>query len=143
MALFLDYQYSALRFVLFDRDDDTNNLVSRILVNDWITNLENVWLANNHGYDSSMSGGRQIAEFNKLRHPAKQLILPEIPMCAILYREGREWALESIRNLHNVVGKPDGYRQLINYLERGLKGKPAAFARGVQSVIDEVKAVAA
>ena len=64
-------------------------------------------------------------------------------MCAILYREGREWALESIRNLHNVVGKSDGYRQLINYLERGLKGKPAAFARGVQSVIDEVKAVAA
>ncbi len=64
-------------------------------------------------------------------------------MCAILQREGREWALESIRNLHNVVGKPDGYRQLINYLERGLKGKPAAFARGVQSVIDEVKAVAA
>lgn len=33
-------------------------------------------------------------------------------MCQILYREGREWALESIRNLHNVVSKPDGYRQL-------------------------------
>ena len=64
-------------------------------------------------------------------------------MCAILHREGRDWALESIRNLHNVVGKPDGYRQLINYLERGLKGKPPSFARGVQSVIDQVKAAAA
>lgn len=64
-------------------------------------------------------------------------------MCEVLYREGREWSLESIRNLHNVVGKPDGYRQLTNYLERGLKGKPADFARGVQSVINEVRAVAA
>jgi hypothetical protein len=64
-------------------------------------------------------------------------------MCNVLYRDGRAWALDSIANLHNAVGKGDGFRQLINYLERGTKNKPADFVRGVESVIAEVKRVAA
>lgn len=36
-------------------------------------------------------------------------------MCNVLYREGSAWALDSIANLHNVVGKRDQFRQLINY----------------------------
>lgn len=64
-------------------------------------------------------------------------------MCNVLYREGREWAIDSIRQLHNQVGKGDRHQQLITYLERGLVGRPSKFIRGVQSVIDEVKAVAA
>ena len=64
-------------------------------------------------------------------------------MCKVLYREGREWAFESIHQLQELAGKGDRYQQLINYLQRGLKGKPADFARGVQSVIDEIRQVAA
>lgn len=64
-------------------------------------------------------------------------------MCNVLYREGRRWAIDSIENLHNVVGKGDQFRQLISYLERGKTNKPADFVRGVESVIDQVKKVAA
>lgn len=64
-------------------------------------------------------------------------------MCNVLYREGAAWAVDSIANLHNVVGKGDQFRQLINYLERGKTNKPADFVRGVESVIDQVKKVAA
>lgn len=62
-------------------------------------------------------------------------------MCKVLEREGREWAVESIRQLEKIVGKGDRNRQLVNYLERGLKGRPAGFAKGVQSIIDQVKQV--
>lgn len=64
-------------------------------------------------------------------------------MCNVLYREGRAWALDSIRQLQNSVGKGDQFRQLINYLERGRKNKPADFVRGVESVIADVKRIAA
>ena len=62
-------------------------------------------------------------------------------MCKVLEREGREWAFESIRQLEKLGGKGDQNRQLVNYLERGLKGRPASFTKGVQSVIDQVKQV--
>jgi hypothetical protein len=64
-------------------------------------------------------------------------------MCNVLYREGAAWAVDSIRQLQNSAGKGDQYRQLINYLERGKTNKPADFVRGVESVIDQVKKVAA
>jgi len=64
-------------------------------------------------------------------------------MCNVLYREGRAWALDSIRQLQNSAGKGDQFRQLINHLERGTKNKPADFIRGVESIIDQVKKVAA
>lgn len=54
-------------------------------------------------------------------------------MCNVLYREGRRWALDSIENLHNVVGKGDQFRQLINYLERGKTNKPADFELSARS----------
>ncbi|MBA1200507.1 hypothetical protein G7009_01655 [Pseudomonas capeferrum] len=60
-------------------------------------------------------------------------------MCQILYREGRQWALDSIRALRELSGKGDRYRQLVNYLERGTVGRPAAFCNGVNDVIAEVK----
>lgn len=62
-------------------------------------------------------------------------------MCAILEREGREWALESIRQLERLTGKGDKNRQLVSYLERGLSGRPPAFSRGVQQIIDRVREV--
>lgn len=62
-------------------------------------------------------------------------------MCKVLEREGRQWALDSIGQLRELAGKSDKHRQLIAYLERGLRGKPASFARGVQSVIDEVRKI--
>lgn len=62
-------------------------------------------------------------------------------MCAILHREGRQWAVESIRQLEELAGKGDRYRQLINYLERGTREKPPSFVKGVQSVIDEVRQI--
>lgn len=62
-------------------------------------------------------------------------------MCKILHREGRQWAVESIRQLTELVGKGDGCRQLINYLERGTKQRPPDFIDGVQSVIDELRQI--
>ena len=62
-------------------------------------------------------------------------------MCKVLEREGREWAYESIRQLEKLGSKGDQNRQLVNYLERGLTGRPASFVKGVQSVIDQVKQV--
>ncbi|MCO8166890.1 hypothetical protein NJC40_03735 [Pseudomonas sp. 21LCFQ02] len=62
-------------------------------------------------------------------------------MCKVLEREGRQWALDSIGQLRELAGKNDKHRQLIAYLERGLRGKPASFARGVQGVIDDVRAI--
>jgi hypothetical protein len=60
-------------------------------------------------------------------------------MCKILERDGREWAVETIRQLAELVGKGDGNRELIVCLERGLTGRPPGFVVGVQSVIDEVR----
>lgn len=62
-------------------------------------------------------------------------------MCKVLEREGRQWALDSIGQLRELATKNDRHRQLIAYLERGLRGKPASFASGVQSVIDEVRKI--
>lgn len=62
-------------------------------------------------------------------------------MCKVLEREGRQWAWDSIDQFSKLAGKDDKHRQLIAYLERGLRGKPASFARGVQGVIDEVRAI--
>lgn len=62
-------------------------------------------------------------------------------MCKVLEKEGERWALDSISQLRELAGKDDKHRQLINYLERGLKGKPAAFAKGVQGVIDKVREI--
>lgn len=60
-------------------------------------------------------------------------------MCKILERDGRQWAVETICQLAELVGKGDGNRELIACLERGLTGRPPSFADGVQSVIDEVR----
>lgn len=62
-------------------------------------------------------------------------------MCAILEREGREWALESIRQLEQLTGKGDKNRQLVSYLERGLSGRPPSFSLGVQQIIERVREV--
>lgn len=62
-------------------------------------------------------------------------------MCKVLEREGRQWALDSIDQLRKLAGKDDRHLQLIAYLERGLHGKPASFASGVQGVIDEVRKI--
>lgn len=62
-------------------------------------------------------------------------------MCRILELEGRKWAIDSIEQLSKLAAKNDRHRQLISYLERGLRGKPPAFMRGVQGVIDEVRKI--
>lgn len=62
-------------------------------------------------------------------------------MCAILYRDGRQWAVDTISQLCEVVRKNDGNRELIACLERGTREKPPSFVKGVQSVIDEVRQI--
>ena len=64
-------------------------------------------------------------------------------MCQILFREGRQWAVDSIRQLQELAGKNDRYQQLINYLERGTRHRPPDFVVGVQSVITELRQIGA
>lgn len=62
-------------------------------------------------------------------------------MCKVLEREGRQWAIDSVDKFLKLTGKSCRYPQLISYVERGLRGKPAAFVRGIQGVIDEVRKI--
>lgn len=60
-------------------------------------------------------------------------------MCQVLYREGRQWARETIHEIHKLPSLEHDWKQVIQRLERGTKGRPPAYVRGVQSVIEEVR----
>lgn len=56
-------------------------------------------------------------------------------------RLGREWAAETcVIASKELFRLADGYDRLLAKLEAGKVGKPAAYVRGVQKVIDSVKA---
>lgn len=58
-------------------------------------------------------------------------------MCQVLYREGGEWACKTIQRLHKLPSLEHDWKQVIQRLEPGTKGRPPAYVRGVQSVIEE------
>lgn len=60
-------------------------------------------------------------------------------MCQVLYREGGEWACKTIQRLHKLPSLEHDWKQVIQRLEPGTKGRPPAYVRGVQSVIEEVR----
>lgn len=60
-------------------------------------------------------------------------------MCHVLYREGRQWARETIHEIHKLPSLQHDWKQIIERLERGTKNRPPAFIRGVQGVIDEIR----
>lgn len=61
-------------------------------------------------------------------------------MSMIEERAGRQWAAETCEIASRDLFKlSDGITRLLAKLEAGKQGKPAAFVRGIQKVIDSVK----
>lgn len=61
-------------------------------------------------------------------------------MSMIEERAGREWAAETCAIAARDLFKlSDGITRLLAKLEAGKQGKPVAFVRGIQKVIDSVK----
>lgn len=60
-------------------------------------------------------------------------------MCRILFLDGRQWAMDTTRDLMAMTAKTGGIDELIEICARGLQDKPADFARGVQSWINNLK----